>query len=143
MKQKLLIAASVLALSGSYALAQNAQQETKVPFTSELKLSDNLSEAQVRNVQQTLKQKGFDAGEVDGIWGENTRAALKSFQQAQNIEATGQLDRNTLIALELEGGLMDQGQTGTGDMQEKPGSQGMQGDRMRNDRMGVDGKRTE
>ena len=56
----------------------------------------------IREVQQTLHKRGFRAGPIDGIMGPSTQAALKSFQQSQNLETTGQLNRQTLVALGVQ-----------------------------------------
>jgi peptidoglycan hydrolase-like protein with peptidoglycan-binding domain len=49
--------------------------------------------------QQSLKDKGYDAGKPDGRWGPKTEEALRSFQSANGIDATGQLDYPTMVAL--------------------------------------------
>src|SRR5947209_714622 len=46
----------------------------------------------VSDVQQKLKDTGYDPGPIDGKMGPQTRAALKQFQQAQNIPPSGRLD---------------------------------------------------
>jgi peptidoglycan hydrolase-like protein with peptidoglycan-binding domain len=56
----------------------------------------------IRQVQQTLQTRGFRAGPVDGVLGPATQAALKRFQQMENLEATGQLNRQTLVALGVQ-----------------------------------------
>ena len=56
----------------------------------------------IREVQRTLHRHGFRAGPIDGVMGPSTRAALKSFQQSQNLERTGQLNRQTLVALGVQ-----------------------------------------
>jgi peptidoglycan hydrolase-like protein with peptidoglycan-binding domain len=48
-----------------------------------------------RQVQEALKAKGNDPGPIDGRMGPKTRAALKEFQQASGLKATGQLDKET------------------------------------------------
>jgi hypothetical protein len=53
----------------------------------------------VRSVQQSLNQKGYDAGAVDGRWGSNTESALRQFQEANGLAPTGSLDERTLSAL--------------------------------------------
>jgi peptidoglycan hydrolase-like protein with peptidoglycan-binding domain len=55
----------------------------------------------VRKVQQTLTSRGF-ATAVDGQMGPQTRAALTRFQRAEKLEPTGQLNRQTLVALGLQ-----------------------------------------
>lgn len=53
----------------------------------------------VRNVQQALEDRGVEAGPIDGIWGPKTAQALKEFQRANGLEASGRLDGATLSAL--------------------------------------------
>lgn len=43
----------------------------------------------ITQIQQALKNKGFDPGEIDGIWGRNTIAAVKQLQMQQGLEADG------------------------------------------------------
>lgn len=56
----------------------------------------------VRSVQQALKDKGFDPGPVDGIMGERTRGALRSFQTANNLQTTGSLNAETAEKLGVQ-----------------------------------------
>jgi hypothetical protein len=55
-------------------------------------------------VQQVLKEKGYNPGPLDGLIGNKTRAAIKKFQAAENILVSGNPDSNTLIALGLRQG---------------------------------------
>jgi hypothetical protein len=57
------------------------------------------SHSTIREVQQALKDKGFDPGSVDGINGRATRAAIKKFQAQNNLTADGRLGPKTLDAL--------------------------------------------
>ncbi len=50
-------------------------------------------------VQQALKEKGYDPGPVDGILGPSTKAALRAFQKSGGLEPSGQLDRGTVEKL--------------------------------------------
>ncbi len=50
---------------------------------------------QVNEAQQRLNNLGFDCGAVDVKLGPRTEAALKRFQQAANLEPTGELDEGT------------------------------------------------
>jgi peptidoglycan hydrolase-like protein with peptidoglycan-binding domain len=61
------------------------------------------ADPQVRQVQQALKDKGHDPGQVDGIMGPQTKQALQSFQQQQGISGAGELDQQTLAALGVQG----------------------------------------
>lgn len=75
----------------------------------------------VQQVQQKLKDQGFDVGQVDGIWGPQTADALKEFQRQQGMEATGDLSQSTLIALGI--GLDGGGATAAGQPNEgQPGA---------------------
>ncbi len=59
----------------------------------------NLSRDQIRQAQVILKQKGFDVGDLDGKLGPRTRKALMAYQQQQGLQATGQMDQQTVSAL--------------------------------------------
>jgi peptidoglycan hydrolase-like protein with peptidoglycan-binding domain len=49
----------------------------------------------VRSAQQALKGKGFNPGPVDGVMGPRTTAAVKEFQQKENLTVSGSLDADT------------------------------------------------
>jgi peptidoglycan hydrolase-like protein with peptidoglycan-binding domain len=53
----------------------------------------------IKQVQAKLRQLGFDAGPVNGDFGEKTQAALAQFQLSRIIPASGQLDDLTLAEL--------------------------------------------
>jgi peptidoglycan hydrolase-like protein with peptidoglycan-binding domain len=53
----------------------------------------------IKQVQEALKNQGHDPGPIDGVMGPKTRQALRAFQQAKNLKATGQLDSETTSAL--------------------------------------------
>src|SRR5215510_13358990 len=55
----------------------------------------NLSVEEIREVQQVLIRDGFDV-EVDGRLGPKTRQALISFQQKNGLQASGQIDSQTV-----------------------------------------------
>jgi peptidoglycan hydrolase-like protein with peptidoglycan-binding domain len=57
---------------------------------------------QVRHVQQKLNDMGYHAGSIDGVLGPQTASALRQFQQARNLDATGHIDSKTLAALNRE-----------------------------------------
>jgi len=56
----------------------------------------------VKQVQEKLNALGFDAGEVNGDFGEKTQAALAQFQLANLLPASGALDNATLKELGVE-----------------------------------------
>ena len=62
--------------------------------------SDNTARSSlVQSAQQSLNDKGFDAGAPDGQWGPKTEEAVRNFQGANGLQATGQLDSKTIAAL--------------------------------------------
>ena len=67
-----------------------------------------LSDDTVFKVQQRLHDLGFYVRDnIDGQWGPNTASAVKNFQRSKGMSPTGQLDLQTLTALNLAG---DEGQ---------------------------------
>jgi peptidoglycan hydrolase-like protein with peptidoglycan-binding domain len=56
----------------------------------------------VKAVQQALKDKGHDVGDVDGRMGPKTQAALRDFQQKEGLKATGRGDAETMAKLGVE-----------------------------------------
>jgi len=58
----------------------------------------------VRKVQKTLSDKGYRTGGIDGRMGPQTQTAVRNFQKAEKLEPTGQLNRQTLVALGVQKG---------------------------------------
>lgn len=67
---------------------------------TELKISSSSSE--VKTAQLMLKALGYDPGREDGFFDEKTEEAVKNFQNAKGIEATGILTGSSTTAL-MEG----------------------------------------
>ena len=57
----------------------------------------------VRAVQMALKDKGHDPGAIDGVMGPRTSAAIREFQQKENLTVTGRLDAETRAKLTAAG----------------------------------------
>jgi hypothetical protein len=53
----------------------------------------------IADVQSSLQEQGYYKGEVDGLLGPLTRAALADYQQAQGLETTAAMDEPTLESL--------------------------------------------
>jgi len=53
----------------------------------------------VKEIQESLKEAGFDPGSVDGVLGEKTRMAIKGFQKKEGLKSTGKIDSATQLAL--------------------------------------------
>lgn len=76
-----------------------------IPQSRHLSLTQPLmTGADVREVQQALISKGFDLGEdgADGIFGSVTDAAVRAFQEQQNLIVDGIVGRATRAALGLD-----------------------------------------
>ena len=56
----------------------------------------------ISQLQEKLRTLGFNAGPVNGDFGEKTQAALAQFQLSRAIPASGQLDDQTLAELGIE-----------------------------------------
>jgi len=54
----------------------------------------------LRAAQERLNQLGYDAGAPDGIMGNRTSGALRTFQRDHNLPVTGRLDATTSQALQ-------------------------------------------
>jgi peptidoglycan hydrolase-like protein with peptidoglycan-binding domain len=53
----------------------------------------------VRSAQMALRDKGHDPGPIDGVMGPRTSAAVREFQQKENLTVSGQLDAETRAKL--------------------------------------------
>ena len=53
----------------------------------------------VREIQQALKDKGFDPGGIDGVFGRKTIAAVKEFQSEHGLHVDGIVGPKTSAAL--------------------------------------------
>jgi len=70
-------------------------QETTQQKTAAMQLNRK----QIREMQNLLNQNGYNTGQADGIIGNQTRNALRQYQQSQGLTATGQPNRETLRSL--------------------------------------------
>jgi len=65
-------------------------------------LSYGSSGDDVSALQQALADKGYDVGEIDGIYGTKTREAVKHFQEDNSLTVDGIAGPQTLEALKLK-----------------------------------------
>jgi len=56
---------------------------------------------EITKAQQALKDDGFYSGSINGAMTESTREALRSFQEAKQLNVTGRIDRDTARQLGL------------------------------------------
>jgi peptidoglycan hydrolase-like protein with peptidoglycan-binding domain len=97
------------ALVCTLTLSAWAAEEKKAPPAKAEKMGEMEKKAEMtagseetRKVQEALKAKGNDPGPIDGRMGPKTRAALKEYQQASGLKATGQLDSQTAEKLGVD-----------------------------------------
>ena len=74
-------------------------QSGSVGSGSSSSMSGQMSQDQIKKIQQALKDKGHDPGPIDGNMNSRTQEALRAFQKSQNITVTGTLDSSTAAAL--------------------------------------------
>ena len=55
----------------------------------------------VRDAQQALRDLGYEPGPIDGRVGPRTRTALQRYQHAEGLPATGRLDAETMVRLDI------------------------------------------
>jgi peptidoglycan hydrolase-like protein with peptidoglycan-binding domain len=83
--------------------AGSSMHENKMAAPPHSSMNGNASNAVIRQAQEKLNAKGYNAGPVDGVWGPKTRAALENFQKAKDITQTGVIDQKTMAALDING----------------------------------------
>ena len=56
----------------------------------------------VKEIQEILKEAGFEPGPMDGVIGGQTRTAIKEFQKKKSLKPTGKIGSTTQLALNRE-----------------------------------------
>lgn len=119
MKIRTIVAATSAALFSLGAIAAGDKQQSQsqsgqgrsAPSSSAASGSTSQQQAGgqksdlVKQAQQKLSAQGHEVGPADGIMGPKTQEGLKEFQQSKGLEATGELNRETLSALGVSGDL--------------------------------------
>jgi Putative peptidoglycan binding domain len=54
-----------------------------------------------QQIQQSLADRGFYKGELNGVWGAESQDAMKRFQESQNLPDDGKITSKALIGLGL------------------------------------------
>ena len=94
-----MLAALVFAGAASFTAARGTQAE-EVPALVRL----GSTGAEVKTVQQKLKNWGYYSGKVDGIYGSATKTAVERFQRKNGLTADGIAGPKTLAAMGISGG---------------------------------------
>lgn len=58
---------------------------------------------EVRSIQQSLKERGYYTGNIDGIFGTGTKNAVMNFQRDNGLKVDGIAGKETLRALKIDG----------------------------------------
>ncbi|MCX5696535.1 MAG: peptidoglycan-binding protein [Candidatus Omnitrophica bacterium] len=80
---------------------QELQSRAKVKEISLAEPQEPFVRPSARQVQTALKNAGYYSGRIDGMMGKQSRQALKSFQAANNLRASGKLNRKTWELLKV------------------------------------------
>ena len=62
----------------------------------------NLEKAKKKEIEQALRNKGFEPGSIDGVIDAQTQSAISQFQHDNNLPATGTVDEQTAKQLGVE-----------------------------------------
>lgn len=71
------------------------------PINKSVTLQYNMNSTDVKNAQTMLDGLGYKPGRKDGYFDPATKDAVKKFQSASKLQATGSIDAKTAEALEL------------------------------------------
>jgi len=84
--------------------------------------SSDMNRSQIEQMQRELAARGLYSGEIDGMAGPQTLAALRQFQQQQGLPASGSFDAATRRALgvQLDKQTVSGAQTSSGPELERP-----------------------
>jgi hypothetical protein len=86
------------AVGGGSSVPQNAKASA---ISKTLKKGSKGSD--VKTLQRALNALGYRDGKIDGVFGSNTQKALKAFQKAMGITASGILDAATKSKFAIKG----------------------------------------
>jgi hypothetical protein len=94
------VVAALLAL-GSLTVLPGCGDHIFQPAPVAVSSSPELSPGMVRQVQNDLQQQGLYKGNIDGIWGPETRSAVQAYQQAHGLSGNGELNSATMASLNI------------------------------------------
>jgi peptidoglycan hydrolase-like protein with peptidoglycan-binding domain len=117
-----ILIAGAAAVSFSAIAADDQKSQQPQAQSEQSGQQSQQSQETVKQVQEKLSAAGHEV-QADGIMGPKTQAALKQFQEKQGLQASGQLDQQTLAALGVsEGASASTGSSAAGGSANKSGS---------------------
>jgi TolA-binding protein len=93
-----LMANPVWAGGGAHSYDKNQAAENESSGTQ----VSNLEKAKKKEIEQALRDKGFEPGSIDGVIDAQTQSAISQFQHDNNLPATGTVDEQTAKQLGVE-----------------------------------------
>ena len=102
MTRKLFFVALLSVFFSVSASAQGTGAATAAPDKPATSAVFRPTQDQIKQVQGILKTKGIYSGDATGTYNDETRAAIKSFQEGSGLRETGTLNRATLEKFGVE-----------------------------------------
>jgi peptidoglycan hydrolase-like protein with peptidoglycan-binding domain len=87
---------------GLFGQSNNTSRPAATTSSSVTTQQSAVSPDMIKAVQQKMQHDGEYHGNIDGVWGPETQTAVRDFQQAHNLNVTGQLDQQTMQAMDLQ-----------------------------------------
>jgi peptidoglycan hydrolase-like protein with peptidoglycan-binding domain len=105
---KVILLGGIIGAVATPALSQEVPGERRQPDRNLTRPGDNenipgmrgqgtpeLSKNDMRMVEEALKSKGYNPGQIDGVADDTNRSAIRSFQKDNGIPITGAVDQRT------------------------------------------------
>lgn len=93
-----LLAGSIVLAATAFMTPGHAQSVAPLAYIQPLPANA------VASVQERLRAAGAYSGQVDGVWGPDSAAALQQYQQTHQLQVTGQMNQATAATLGLDPG---------------------------------------
>lgn len=81
---------------------ESGMQSSGMATMDQQQKAASLSEDQVRELQNLLKNEGYEVGDADGMIGPDTTEAIRQYQTDRDLEVTGIPNEKTLRSLAPE-----------------------------------------
>lgn len=99
LKIKNVLARFMVVLCLSFIITPSASLQGMIPVVTSVQAA--YSKDTVYAVQETLNNNGYDCGIPDGKIGNNTKKAIKAYQEANDLKVTGTINKTLLKLLDV------------------------------------------